>query len=91
MTHCAYCPPAPRLAAIVRGKAIPRILRRLIGTVQAAKHAEWASVHALHGGFSSKGAARAKGTSERLALHLVDDSHREWVSALVHLLNWSRS
>jgi hypothetical protein len=91
MTHCAYCPPAPKLAAIGRRKDLPRILRRLIGAVQAAKHAEWASVHALHGGFSSRGAARPKGTSERVALHLAADSRSEWVSALVLLLNWSRS
>jgi hypothetical protein len=91
MTHCAYCPPAPRLAAVVKRKELPRPLRRLIGSVQAAKHGEWSAVHAMHGGFSSKGAARAKGTSERVALHLAADSRSEWVSALVLLLNWSRS
>lgn len=91
MTHCAHCPPQPRLAAIVKRKELPRPLRRLIGSVQAAKHAEWASLHALHGGYSSRGGGHAKGASERVALHLATDSRSEWVSALVLLLNWSRS
>lgn len=90
MSHCTHCPPPPRLAAIVKRKELPRVLRRLIGAVQAAKHAEWSALHAMHGGYSSKG-AHARGASERVALHIATDSRMEWLSAITHLLAWSRS
>lgn len=91
MTHCAHCPPQPRLATVIRRKDLPRIERRLFMAVQCAKHVEWTAMHALHGGYSSKGSGRAKGSTERLALRLAADSRAEWVGAIAHLLNWSRS
>lgn len=89
-SHCTYCPPPPKLATVVKRKALPRALRRLIGSVQAAKHNEWSSLHAMHGGFSSK-VSSIKGTGHRIAFHLAADARVEWLNAIMHLLNWSRS